>query len=270
MPAPPGDSPQQEEALFRALLHRVQSSSDKSHLQDRSEAALRLILNRDSDRPLRDELTADIARLVAALPDDVSSGPARRALAKAAEASLLILRAAEKRRVTVSSSTLSPAPAEAKPVAAADSAASYERAASHPRRHPQPAAPEQSRRSALVMMAALLIILAIGLAVGLRGHSDQTVRPLVAQMEAATRGNVPAVNIFGGGLKAAVQGGRTVVTVDGIPPGECVSAGWDLVHKGLLTVNGVTPNRVSAAKLNDICHEGDTATLIWSPKDNNK
>jgi len=118
----------------------------------------------------------------------------------------------------------------------------------------------------MIMVGILLVILAAGLTISLHGHSDQAVRPLVAQMEAATRGNVPATNIFGGSLRASAQGGRTVVTVDGIPPGECMSAGWDLVRKGLLTVNGVTPKSVSAAKLNDLCHEEDLATLIWAPK----
>ncbi len=262
MPAPQGDSLDQEEALFRALLHRVQASGDKSHLQDRAQAALRLILDRDVDQPLRDELLADIARLIAALPDDVSTGPGRLALAKAVEATLARLEMADRRRLAPAAQ---PQP-QAKPIAAAASAASYEHRASHP--HPlHPVAAEPSSRHALLMMLALLALLAGGLTIGLRSrNAEPAVRPLVAQIEAAAHGNVPAANIFGGSLRAMVQGGRTVVTVDGIPPGECVLSGFDLVRKGLLTVNGVTPNRVSAAKLNELCHDEDTATLIWSPK----
>ena len=60
------------------------------------------------------------------------------------------------------------------------------------------------------------------------------------------------------------------MTVEGVRPNECVSAGWDLVSKGVLTVNGVTPARVSAAKLNELCHNEDTATLAWVPKDRKK
>lgn len=261
-PAPPSDSLQQEEALFRALLHRVQTSSDKTQLQDRCDAALRLVLNRDGDQSLRDELSADIHRLVAALPDDVSAGPGRVALAKATAAGLALLKMAEQRRLTPSS------PQSAAMATVAASAASYERRAEalHHRHH-HPAAAKPSPRYALLMMAALVALLAVGLVIGLHNRgADQAVRPLVVQMEAAAHGNVPATNIFGGGLQAAVQGGHTVVTVDGIPPGECISAGWDLVRKGLLTVNGVTPTRVSAAKLNELCHQEETATLNWLPK----
>jgi hypothetical protein len=100
-----------------------------------------------------------------------------------------------------------------------------------------------------------------------RRHGGQAaVRPLVSQMEAAAHGTVPSTNLFGGSLRVVAQSGSSVVTVDGIPAGECVSAGWDLVRKGVLTINGVTPVRVSAAKLNELCHDGDTATLVWAPK----
>ncbi|PKU23478.1 hypothetical protein [Telmatospirillum siberiense] len=275
-PAPADDAAQQEEALFKVLLQRVQSSGDKQHLQERCEAALRLILNRDEDQAARDELTANIARLVAALPDDVGSGPGRQALAKAVEASLGLLKTAEQKRLTPA--RVSAPPAQVKPVPATASAAGYERKApvqAHGGSHPQAHAhathshppPKETPWSLFGMIALLLVILAVGLVIGLRERGDPPTRPLVAQMEGATRGNIPAANIFGGALRVAVQGGRTVVTVEGIPPGECVSSGWDLVRKGLLTVNGVTPPRVSAAKLNDLCHEEDAATLIWSPKE---
>lgn len=253
----------QEEALFRALLFRVQTSADKVHLLDRSEAALNLILNRASDQFLRKELTAKIARLVADLPNDLSAGPGRLMFVKAVEACLSILRTAEQERI------ISPAPAVGKPMAPVESAASYERLAGAAR-HPHHVEKKTSPWHITGLIAALVVVLAIGLAIAFRdrGGEDQQVRPLIAQMEAATRGNIPASNIFGGALRVSVQNGRTVVTVEGIPAGECVSAGWDLVRKGILTVNGVTPNRVSAAKLNDLCHDEDTATLIWSPKAN--
>jgi hypothetical protein len=257
-PASTDASAHQEEALFRALLFRVQTSSDKAHLLDRSDAALRLILNRDDDHLLRENLMLQITRLVGALPDNVSSGPGRVALVKAVQASLEILRTAEQKRVKLSGR---------KAVTAGMSAASYERLATEGPHHPRHPKEKASPWHVTGMVIALLVILAAGLAIGFRDRSgDQQTRPLVAQMEAAVHGNIPATNIFGGALRVAVQNGRTVVTVEGIPAGECVSSGWDLVRKGLLTVNNVTPTRVSAAKLNDICHDDDTATLVWTPK----
>ncbi|HXP97038.1 MAG TPA: hypothetical protein VN809_10030 [Telmatospirillum sp.] len=260
--SPSSDAVRQEDALFRALLYRVQTSSDKANLLERGDAALRLILNRDDDQRLREDLTAQINRLIVALPDDVSVGPGRMALGKAVEACLAILRTAEQRRVIAIASP------DIKPGTPVASAASYEQRAKYAghRHHFPEEKPSPWRVPGLI--AVLLLILAGGLAIGLheRGAADQQVRPLIAQMEAAARGNAPPTNIFGGALKVAVQGGRTVVTVEGVPAGECVSSGWDLVRKGLLTVNGVTPNRVSAAILNELCHTEEKATLAWAPK----
>jgi hypothetical protein len=231
-------------------------------LLERGDAALRLILNRDDDQRLREDLTAQINRLIVALPEDVSAGPGRVALAKAVEACLAILRTAEQRRViAIASPNVHFATAVA-------SAASYELRAKYAgKRHHYPEEKPSPWRVP-GMIAVLLIILASGLVIGLRERSaaDQQVRPLIAQMEAAVRGTASPTNIFGGALKVEVRGGQTVVTVDAVPAGECVSSGWDLVRKGLLTVNGVTPNRVSAAKLNELCHGEEKATLIWVPK----
>jgi hypothetical protein len=118
------------------------------------------------------------------------------------------------------------------------------------------------------IVAAILVLLAGGLALLFRdrGGSEQQARSLVTHMEAAVHGSIPAANVFGGALRVTVNGGRSVVTVEGIPPSECVSSGWDLVRKGVLTVNGMTPPRVSAAKLNELCHGEPVATLIWTPK----
>lgn len=277
--APVDETAQQEAALVRALLHRVQSSGDKAHLQERCEVALQLILNREEDRSLRDELTADISLMLTALPEDVTDGPGREALAKVIDASLGVLKVAEQHRLA--SLPASPPPvSEVKAPSVADSAAGYERKATAQEHHAASSAhvhlhathahfhppAKQSAGSLLGMLGMLLVIVAIGVAIALRDR-EQSVRPLVAQMEGATHGSIPATNIFGGSLRVAVQGGRTVVTVEGIPPGECVSSGWDLVRKGLLTVNGVTPPRVSAARLNDLCHEEDAATMVWSPKE---
>jgi hypothetical protein len=85
---------------------------------------------------------------------------------------------------------------------------------------------------------------------------------LATQMEAALHGAAPSLNVYGGPLMVD-QGS---VTAAGIPPGACVSVGWQLVRKGLLSVNGVMPSRVSAAKLSELCNLYDIATISWTPK----
>lgn len=69
-------------------------------------------------------------------------------------------------------------------------------------------------------------------------------------------------------MKAAA-GGRSFAVIDKVPPKVCVMASWDLYRTGTITVNGVTPQRVSAAVLVDLCNQGEMATIKWSPKTEN-
>ncbi len=62
--------------------------------------------------------------------------------------------------------------------------------------------------------------------------------------------------------KAAAVG-RPYATIDGIPPKVCVLASWELSRTGVISVNGVTPPRVSAAVLVDLCNQSETATISW-------
>lgn len=274
-PDPGEEAARQEEALFRALLTRVRASNDKVHLQERCDAALRLVLNRDEDRPTRDQLIADIAMLVETLPETVSDGPGREAFEKTVDACLGLLSSAEQKRVGPARVMVPSQPQlQTQPVAApaghssADGTASHDKAAHQPAGQAHRFERRKERSGSLFgMIGMLVVIVGAGLAIGLRDRGDSGARPLVVQMEAATRGSIPASNIFGGSLRVTSQGGHLAVMVEGIPASECVASGWDLVRKGVLTINGVTPPRISAAKINDLCHEEDVATLIWVPKD---
>ena len=86
---------------------------------------------------------------------------------------------------------------------------------------------------------------------------------LVRQMELAIDGTVAPHNLFGGSLKVERSAGQTSVTVENIPPKICVSAGWDLARKGVIVINGVAPQRISAGKLADLCNDQDVDTLTW-------
>lgn len=89
----------------------------------------------------------------------------------------------------------------------------------------------------------------------------------IAQMESAAQGSASSPNLYGGVLAAERHGASVTVTVSGIPPSICVSSGIKLVRKGLLTVNGETPVRVSAAKLTELCYQEEGgAMMVWMPK----
>ncbi len=118
--------------------------------------------------------------------------------------------------------------------------------------------------------ALVLLIISGGATwlVGMAGQAKPAISPdlLVKQIEQAAQRTAPDHNIYGGALRVDRNGQIASVTVTEIPPRACVLAGWDLSRKGLLSVNGVTPLRISAGKLAEICNDDDTATLTWIPR----
>jgi hypothetical protein len=100
------------------------------------------------------------------------------------------------------------------------------------------------------------------------GPPAGTADTFLDQMQQAANGAPLETNIFGGTLRLERKSGLTLVSTDSIPPGICVSVGWKLVRKGTLTINGITPVRVSAARLADLCNQPGhpTASLIWAPR----
>jgi len=88
-----------------------------------------------------------------------------------------------------------------------------------------------------------------------------------AQMQQAAAGEGIETSVFHGAIRTERKGGVTLVTAENVPPSLCVSVGWKLVRRGVLTINGITPMRVSAARLADLCNQSEnTATLLWAPR----
>lgn len=105
------------------------------------------------------------------------------------------------------------------------------------------------------------------LAVQLAGHGlpHVTGAELSHVIELASKGVPPVPRKDGIVIRTLSSSGVTVVTAENVPPKICVSAGWDLVKDGTLTVNGITPMRVSAAKLSELCYANSSATITWMP-----
>lgn len=137
-----------------------------------------------------------------------------------------------------------------------------------PRRAPQASG---GSHKALVLIALAAVIATFCVGAFLLRPKEQvplaTPEAFVEQIERAAAGASFERNIFGGTMVVARQGNQVIVTAGNVPPNICVSVGWKLVRKGILTINGTTPLRVSAAKLTELCNQEDeTATLAWSPK----
>jgi hypothetical protein len=243
---------EEQDALFQAIIRKIPSIDEPERLREATDAALALLLRRPSDRPLRDELTRRVESIVGRIRS--TSAEARRAeIHRAARECLEVLRTAREQRLSRSAEAAHGAVAKV-------------------RRAPKPPPPRRSRAGLWVGGGVGLVVLLGGLVWALvtrppsdTGASDAT--RLVEQMVAALQGESPPTHVFGGALTLISRGGLPVVVAESVPPRACAAAGWALMRKGLLTINGVTPNRVSAARITDLCNlgEGD-ATIMWMPK----
>lgn len=121
------------------------------------------------------------------------------------------------------------------------------------------------------LIAALLAGIAVGAASlwllatlnGPPAKAEASPEALLQQIQDAAAGVVQSPHVFGGNLQ--FMPGDDLVVADAVPQKACVQAGWSLVRGGVLTVNGVTPQRVSAALLADLCSRNPAgARLEWT------
>jgi hypothetical protein len=147
-------------------------------------------------------------------------------------------------------------------------------AAAHPHHAHAPGHPHKRPRhlwAVIAMSAALVlggvVVFAIGHRSGAPAAHGGSSELLVEQMRDAAHGTVTSPHAFGGELTVDRSQGLTVVARD-VPPKVCVEVGWRLVKSGLLTVNGMFSQRLSAARLSEMCNDGDAgATISWSPRE---
>jgi len=246
-------STEDQEALFQALIHKISKTEDPARLRDATLAALGLALCRPSDQATRTELSDKVDAILSPL-----AGATPQQVHLAARQCLAVLRIARDRR-------------QARPPGGA---------ARHPPPRRRNAASSRSSHHHAAAARALTIAGGGTVLVGaLLWMWGLTVHPapapemieaqrLAEQIIAAAQTVPPPTHQFGGPLRRISQDGQaTVVVAELVPPHACAVAGWALLRKGTLTINGVTPSRMSAARVTELCNQGPSlASLRWVPK----
>lgn len=249
MPLPA--STEDQEALFQALIHKISQTQDPARLRDATLAALGLMLRRPSDQALRTELSdkvdAILAPLAEATPQEIHL---------AARRCLTVLRIARDRRQ----------PRVQNPIAV--------RARFRRRRSTSPSSSHAAATRALTIAGGGTILVGLllwmgGLAVHPAPAPEMAdAQRLAEQIIGAAQTLPPPQHLFGGPLRRTSQEGQAIVVVaEMVPPHACAVAGWALLRKGTLTINGVTPSRISAARVTELCNQNAAlASLRWVPK----
>ena len=140
-----------------------------------------------------------------------------------------------------------------------------------PHSHPHhPAAPPRRRSRAVPVGLALAAAVGAGLLVwhGLSTHRrPQPEDVLLEQFHQAAAGTVESPHAFGGALTVEKANGRINVTAAALPSNACVQVGWQFAREGTVIINGVLPQRISGARLAELCAlEPKGATLVWAPQ----
>lgn len=253
---------EEQEALFQTIIRKLPSADSPEQLQEVASLALALMLRRPADRELRDELTHEIATLTSEIKPSHSPDALRNEIRFAARGCIKVLQAAKERRLP------------RRLQSAADNwAQSDGKSRFRPVHHVTAEEVAASKTSTHIVVAVCGALALLGGYIWWSGsHSDggtdsSDAGKFARQIMDAPQGNGPDTHMFGGSLKVVLLGGRPVVVAEKVPAAICAASGWTLVRGGVLSINGVTPNRVSAGKITELCNSEDgDASIMWSPK----
>ena len=251
-----------QEALFQAIIRKLPSAESPEQLEEVASLALALMLRRPADRELRDELTHQVTAIVAEIKPAHSPDALRNEIRFAARGCIKVLQAAKERRLP------------RKLQNTADNwAQSDGKSRFRPVHHVTAEEVEANKTSTHIVVGVCLLLALLGGYIWYSGsHSNggtdsSEAGKFARQIMDAPQGNGPDTHMFGGSLKVVLLGGRPVVVAEKVPPAICAASGWTLVRGGVLSINGVTPNRVSAGKITELCNSEDgDASIMWSPK----
>jgi hypothetical protein len=256
----------EQEVLFGVIIRKIPSVKDPDRLMELVTQALALMLRRPGDRKLREDLTQCVADLFAGAHFVPPSSVRKAAELRRAIDCIEVLRAAREHRLP--RDIVYPADVRDREAATA--------ASTQPVPHPAHLKAKGSGHGVgfkIFIGVVVLTVAGIGGALW-RDALDQKhsifddAKEFTATVINVATTAADAQSKFGGKIKFKRAGGHGTVIADAVPPAICAASGWELVHQGTLTVNGVTPRRVSSALITELCYDTDgTVTLIWEPKD---
>ncbi|BAE49088.1 hypothetical protein [Paramagnetospirillum magneticum] len=251
---------EEQEALFQAIILKMPGVTNPAKLEQLTLLALDLMLRRPFDKELRAALRRRVQESMAEVKPGHTPEVQRNEMRIAARGCIEVLRAAKEQRL---------------PRSVTDNWAQSKDGKFHPPHHRVTEEEQEEGRGLRIAAAALV---ALTLAIGgyiwwsrsqepAESTSSETDR-FVAQMVESAQGNAPPSHLFGGAIRVTSMNGVPVVIAERVPPRICSASGMKLVKKGLLSVNGVTPTRVSSAIITELCNKdgGGDATLMWAPK----
>ncbi|MDO8605956.1 MAG: hypothetical protein Q7R40_05440 [Phaeospirillum sp.] len=253
----------EQEALFQAIIRKLPSVVEPSRLQEVSTLALALMLRRPGDRDLRAELTREIHDIIAEVKPGHPPEAIHNEMRFAVRGCIKVLQAAKERRLPRK------AQAAANNWAQSDGARRTVKPVHHKSEDEDNS--KKTTRSVVAVLLALLVLLGGYIwwsGARTDGGSDPSEAGRFArQVMDAAKGDAPETHMFGGSLRVVSMGGRPVVVAEKVPPRICAASGWTLVRGGVLSINGVTPQRVSSGKITELCNSEDgDASIMWSPK----
>ena len=251
---------EEQEALFQAIILKMPGVAKPAKLEQLTLLALDLMLRRPFDQTLRGALRRRVQEVMAEVKPDHTAEVQRNEMRSAARACIEILRAAKEQRL---------------PRSVTDNWTQNKDGKFHPAHHH---ATEEEQKEGRGLRIAVGVLVGLTLIIGgyiwwsrsqepVESTSSETDR-FVAQMIESAQGNAPPSHLFGGPIRVTSMNGVPVVIAEHVPPRICSASGMKLVKKGLLSVNGVTPTRVSSAIITELCNKegGGDATLMWAPK----
>ena len=250
-------NPQELDALYQLIVKKIPSIKEPSRLKELVKQTVGLILRQPGDESLRGKLIQCVNDMFVGRVLEPPSTVQKARAARTARDCVEVLQAAKERRL--------PRDIDYPQGAKEDNVA-----AKAPRAVPT----EKNFALKLLVAASVFAAILVGSIVWQSSRSDRNsifldAKTLTDQMIAAAKpGSDDAASTFGGQIKRKTVEGRITVVADKVPNRICAASGWQLVHKGVLTVNGVTPKRVSSAIITDLCYSAkDEATMVWEPKE---
>ncbi|AVM76243.1 hypothetical protein [Magnetospirillum gryphiswaldense] len=250
-------SPEEAEVIFQEIIRKLPSVSTPAKLEELSLLALAMMLRRASSKDLRDELSHQIREIVSSVTPGHSPEAMRNAMRFAVRGCIKVLQVAKERRLPRDTHL----DAETRSIGVEE----------HGHHAPTKPVDKFTGNPIIVGAVAIAVLLVLlGAYLGWSGKQDDGYDPnettkFVEQMILASQGQAPATHMFGGTLEVSAMNGVPVVTARGIPRRICAASGMRLVKKGLLSINGDTPTRISSAIITELCNKDDgDATIMWA------